>query len=101
MLPLPDGWASYARDAQRGVPGSTLEMYIAAIAARRGHGLASGTIEWLPSDPDVLAFRNGALTIVANTGTTPTPLPAGEIVIASGPAGDGVLPGDTTVWISA
>jgi len=100
-LPQPTGWASYARDAQRGVPGSTLEMYTAAIAARRTHRLASGTIEWLPSEPGVLAFRNGGLTIVANTGTTPAPLPDGEIVIASGPAGDGVLPGDTTVWMSA
>jgi alpha-glucosidase len=84
---------------QRGVPGSTLELYIAAIAVRRTHDLASGAIEWLPSEPDVLAFRNGDLTIVANTGTSPASLPAGEIVIASGPAGDGVLPGDTTVWM--
>jgi alpha-glucosidase len=98
-LPQPSGWASYARDAQRGVPGSTLELYIAAIAARRASGLASGTIEWLASEPDVLAFRNRDLTIVANTGTTPARLPAGEIVVASGPAGDGVLPGDTTVWL--
>ena len=98
-LPQPSGWASYARDAQRGVPGSTLELYIAAIAARRANQLASGTIEWLPSEPHVLAFRNGGLTIVANTGATPSALPEGEIVVASGPAGDGVLPGDTTVWL--
>jgi alpha-glucosidase len=100
-LPQPVGWTSYARDAQRGVPGSTLEMYIAAIAARRAHGLASGTIEWLASEPDVLVFRNAGLMIVANTGATPARLPTGEIVLASGPVGEGVLPGDTTVWISA
>jgi alpha-glucosidase len=98
-LPQPEVWGSYARDAQRGVPGSTLEFYVAALAARREHGLAEGDIEWLDAEADVLAFRNGGLTIVANTGLTPVPLPDGEIVVASGPAGDGVLPGDTTVWL--
>jgi alpha-glucosidase len=98
-LPQPEAWGSYARDAQRGVPGSTLEFYVAALAARREHGLAEGDIEWLDAEADVLAFRNGGLTIVANTGLTPVPLPNGEIVVASGPAGDGVLPGDTTVWL--
>jgi alpha-glucosidase len=98
-LPQPEVWGSYARDAQRGVPGSTLEFYVAALAARREHGLAAGDIEWLDAEADVLAFRNGGLTIVANTGLTPVPLPEGEIVVASGPAGDGVLPGDTTVWL--
>jgi alpha-glucosidase len=98
-LPQPEVWGSYARDAQRGVPGSTLEFYVAALAARREHGLAAGDVEWLPADADVLAFRNGAVTVMANTGLTPVPLPDGEIVVASGPAGDGVLPGDTTVWL--
>jgi alpha-glucosidase len=98
-LPQPSGWESYARDAQRGVPGSTLELYTAAISARREHGLASNAIEWLPSEPGVLAFRSGGLTIVANTAETPATLPPGEIVVASGPAGSGLLPGDTTVWL--
>jgi alpha-glucosidase len=98
-LPQPETWGSYARDAQRGVPESTLEMYTAAIAIRREHGLASGEIEWRDAAPDVVAFRSGALTIVANTGAVPVPLPAGEVVLASGPVGDGLLPGDTTVWL--
>lgn len=100
-LPQPSGWESYSRDAQRGVPGSSLELYTAALAARRLHGLASGTIEWLPSEPAVLAFRSQGLMIVANTAETPASLPAGEIVVASGLVGDGVLPGDTTVWLKA
>ena len=98
-LPQPEVWGSYARDAQRGVPGSTLEFYVAALAARREHGLAAGDIEWLETGSDVVAFRNRGLTIVANTGLTPVDLPEGEIVVSSGPAGDGVLPGDTTVWL--
>jgi alpha-glucosidase len=100
-LPQPTGWGSYARDAQRGVPGSTLEFYIDAIAARAEYALGAGQIAWLPSDDEVLAFRNGALTIVANTGATPVALPAGDVVVASGPVGEGVLPGDTTVWLRA
>jgi alpha-glucosidase len=98
-LPQPESWGSYARDTQRGVPGSTLELYTAAIAARREHSLATGEIEWLDAAPDVIAFRSGDLTIVANTGATPVPLPAGHIVVASGEMGEKVLPGDTTVWL--
>ncbi len=98
-LPQPPAWVSYARDTQRGVPASTLEFYRAALAARREHGLGSGGVEWLDSGENVIAFRNGALTVVANAGATPVPLPAGEVVVASGPVGDGLLPGDTTVWL--
>jgi alpha-glucosidase len=98
-LPQPEGWGSFARDTQRGVPGSTLEMYTAAIALRREHELATNDLEWLDAAPQVLAFRSGDLRVVANTGATPAPLPAGDVVLASGPVGDGVLPGDTTVWL--
>ena len=99
-LPQPAGWGSYARDAQRGVEGSTLEFYRAALAARAAHGLGAGSVEWLPSQPGVLALRNGDVTVVANTGTTPVPLPAGEVLLTSGPLADGILPGDTTVWLA-
>jgi alpha-glucosidase len=98
-LPQPEGWGSFARDTQRGVPGSTLEMYTAAIALRREHELATNDLEWLDAPPHVLAFRSGDLRVVANTAATPAPLPAGDVVLASGPVGDGVLPGDTTVWL--
>ena len=47
----------------------------------------------------MLAFRNEGVTVVANTGSTPVPLPSGDVLLASGPLGDGVLPGDTTVWL--
>jgi len=46
----------------------------------------------------VLAFRNGSVLVVANTGATPVPLPAGSLLIASGEVSD-ALPGDTTVWL--
>jgi alpha-glucosidase len=82
------------------VPGSTLEFYRTALALRREHGLGAGDIEWLEfDDPDVLGFRSGAVTVVANTGAGTAPLPEGTIALRSGEVGDGVLPGDTTVWI--
>jgi alpha-glucosidase len=48
---------------------------------------------------DVVAFRNGAVTVIANTGEAVVPLPAGEVILSSEPLGAGVLPGDTTVWL--
>jgi alpha-glucosidase len=99
-LPQPHTWADYARDAQAGIPGSTLEFYREALAARREHGLASNTLEWLPSiAPAVLTFRSGAVTVIGNTGAVPVALPAGRVLLASGPVGAAVLPGDTTVWL--
>jgi alpha-glucosidase len=99
-LPQPHTWPDYARDAQRGIPGSTLEFYREALAARREYALASNELEWLPStDAAVLTFRSGAVTVVANTGPVPVARPSGRLVLASGPIGDEVLPGDTTVWV--
>jgi alpha-glucosidase len=101
-LPQPRSWPAYARDAQVGVPGSTLEFYRDALALRREHALGTATIEWLANDDaDVITFRSGGLTVVANTGAATVALPAGRIVLNSGDAGDGVLPGDTTVWLVA
>jgi alpha-glucosidase len=99
-LPQPDTWGTCARDAQRGVPGSTLEFYRAALAVRRAHGLGAGRLAWLPSDPNAISFRNGDVVVVGNTGSTPIPLPAGRVLLASGEVGDGMLPGDTTVWLA-
>ncbi|MFF2493856.1 glycoside hydrolase family 13 protein [Agromyces sp. NPDC058064] len=102
-LPQPASWASFARDAQRGVEGSTLSLYQALLAGRRAHGLASGSLEWLAGPaPEVLSFRNGDVVVVANTGSAPVALPAGEVLLASGPLGEAsALPGDTTVWLRA
>ena len=99
-LPQPADWARFARDAQEGVPGSTLEFYREALRLRREHRLGAGAVEWIDGGGDaVAAFRNGAVTVVANTGSTPVELPAGTVVLASGELGAGVLPGDTTVWL--
>ena len=63
-------------------------------------GLGTTQLEWLTNpDPEVLTFRSGDVTVIANTGAGTVPLPAGRVILDSGDAGDGLLPGDTTVWV--
>lgn len=114
-LPQPAEWAELARDKQSGVEGSTLEMYKLALRLRRELGLASGTLEWLGADElgasdDLVAFRNGGVTVIGNTGSSAVQLPAAlgsTVLLASGPldapadAAALTLPADTTVWLSA
>jgi alpha-glucosidase len=102
-LPQPESWATYAPDRQRGVDGSTFELYKAALRLRRERGLGFGRLTMLEPDPDVVALRNGDLLVLANTGTGPVPLPAGATpLLASGPlVPDGAVPPDTTVWAAS
>ncbi|GGR29186.1 glycoside hydrolase family 13 protein [Agromyces mediolanus] len=112
-LPQPAEWADYARDRQHDAPGSTLSMYRAALRLRREHALANGTLEWIetPDAPDLVAFTNGALLVVANTGDTTVSLAqvlpdehaaaaAAQPLLASGDVARGILPADTTVWLA-
>jgi alpha-glucosidase len=101
-LPQPADWAAYARDTQAGVAGSTLELYTGMLALREEHNLGMGSLEWITGLGEaVVAFRNGAVTVVANTGEVPVELPLGTVLIASGDVDGGVLPADTTVWLLA
>ncbi|CAN5229774.1 glycoside hydrolase family 13 protein [soil metagenome] len=100
-LPQPEYWNDYARADQVGVEGSTLELYRAALALRAEHELGLGTLEWVQGYGEaVVALTNGAITVIANTGQVDVELPAGEIVLASGPLDDALLPADTTVWLT-
>ncbi len=99
-LPQPASWATLARDLQIDDPDSTLTLYRALLAARRAHGLGGGTLEWIDGYPaDVLAFRNGNVTVIANIGSTPIALPHGSVIATSEPLIDGLLPVDTAVWL--
>ena len=101
-LPQPADWDRFARASQLDVPGSTLELYRAALALRASNSLGLGQLEWIDGlGPDVVAFRNGAITVVANTGASAIELPAGRVVLASEPLVGSELPGDTTVWLAA
>jgi alpha-glucosidase len=106
-LPQPADWAPFAADAQDGVPGSTLELYKAALKLRRElSALGDGTLEWLDGPEGTLAFARPAdadgvrFQCWTNLGSAPVALPAGEVLIASGElAAAGSLPSDTTVWL--
>ncbi|CAM3809847.1 glycoside hydrolase family 13 protein [Nocardiopsis gilva] len=99
-LPQPEDWSDLSVAAQTGDPGSTLEMYRAALRARRA--LSPGTRFTWDRDLNVgyvLAFRRDDHLIVVNTGSTPVPLPPGEAVVASTDLPPAELPGDATVWL--
>ena len=99
-LPQPADWAPYARDAQEGRPGSTLELYKTALALRSEHGLGTGALEWITGyGKKVVAFRNGDVTVITNLGKVAVELPVGEILLSSEEIVGGALPTDTTVWI--
>ena len=60
-LPQPQGWADLSVEAERGVDGSTLEMYRAALRIRRAEAaLGEGPLTWLESPVDVLAVERTA-----------------------------------------
>ncbi|MEU3417741.1 glycoside hydrolase family 13 protein [Streptomyces murinus] len=100
-LPQPAGFAAYAVAAQSGVEGSTLELYRTALRLRRKL-LDGESLIWSTDSPEeVLDFsRCEGWRCVANLGTAAVAMPAGEVLLSSGPLpGDGVLPPDTTVWL--
>lgn len=96
-LPQPPYWAEYARDVQTSDPNSTLNLYRQALQVRSQNGLGSGTVQWQNSDPDVIAFQNGAVTVLASFGTKAVALPQSEVLVASAPIEDGILPAEATV----
>jgi alpha-glucosidase len=99
-LPQPPVWAEYALDRQRGVSGSTYELYRAALRLRRAYRLGAADLTWLETTADVLAFRCGDVLVLTNFGSVPADLPAGvTVLLESEPlTDDGRVPQDVTVW---
>jgi alpha-glucosidase len=107
-LPAPATWASLSVAAQTGDPGSTLELYRAALALRRQHeALGLGELEWLEAEPGVLAFRrtdgtDAGLTCVVNFGSAPVDIRRyGRPLLASELFDGTALPVDTAAWLNA
>ncbi|MEU3026163.1 glycoside hydrolase family 13 protein [Streptomyces incarnatus] len=107
-LPQPESWGELSVEAQTGAAGSTLELYRAALAARRARpDLGAGdTLEWLRAPEGVLAFRRGEFVCVTNTTGESVTTPAyGRVLLASGEVaetgGEAKVPADTTVWWTA
>ncbi|GAA2954909.1 glycoside hydrolase family 13 protein [Streptomyces enissocaesilis] len=112
-LPQPAEWAALSVEAQSGDPASTLELYRAALAIRRGHPALGGAdnLRWLNSSEGVLVFERRApdgtvFTCTVNTTGEPVRLTVpGELLLSSVRitvvATETVLPGDTTAWWTA
>jgi glycosidase len=82
-------------------PDSTLNLYRQALGWRRKLQGAE-RLEWMPgTSGQVLHFgRPGGWRSVTNFGPRAVPLPPGTVVVASAPLQAGLLPADTTAWIT-
>ncbi|MGW1211594.1 glycoside hydrolase family 13 protein [Streptomyces sp. NPDC002499] len=99
-LPQPESFGGYAVEAQDGTEGSTLELYRAALKLRRKL-LAGEALTWTADAPaGVLDFvRGDGWRCVTNLSGAALPLPAGEVLLSSGPSAAGSIDPDTTVWL--
>lgn len=99
-LPMPSEWAPTTVQAQERDPDSTLALYRRALALRRAEAdLRQGVPEWLDGPADCLTYRRGSVLVLLNAGTAGVPLPAGEVLLGSGPLADGVLPANAAAWL--
>ncbi|MCR1783905.1 glycoside hydrolase family 13 protein [Nocardioides carbamazepini] len=98
-IPQPADWESLSVAAQLGDPDSTLAFYQHALAARRAVFAGADEATTAIADDDLLVVLRGDVAIVLNAGDEPAPLPAGEVLISSGPLPGETLPPDTAVWI--
>lgn len=102
-LPMPFEWASLTVEAQLEDPDSMLSLYRHAIELRKSQPAFGGDeLEWYGAPPACFAFRRkgGGLICALNTGSGLVPLPAGEVLLSSGPLADGQLPPGTAVWLA-
>jgi alpha-glucosidase len=104
-LPQPSWFARSSVQAEEADAGSTLNLYREALRIRRALQAAE-TLAWVETDRnDVLHFRRpNGWEVVTNFGDHPFPLPAGDVLIASGELGESAdgtqsLPGATTIWL--
>ncbi|MGL5441268.1 MAG: DUF3459 domain-containing protein, partial [[Mycobacterium] stephanolepidis] len=101
-LPMPHGWAEFTVERQLEQADSTLSLYRRAIELRKTRDEFNGTsLEWYGSPPGALAFRvkGGGLTCALNVSSDLVDLPAGEVILTSGPLVNGKLPRNTAAWI--
>jgi alpha-glucosidase len=76
-------------------------MYRAALQLRRRRFVGDEALEWADAGEDVIVIRRGGgTTVIVNFGSRPVPLPASEVLLASGDLERGSLPPDTAVWLS-
>lgn len=101
-LPQPEDWANLTVESQVADPHSMLSLYKAALGIRRSHpALGDGTLTWIESGPDVLAFERGfGFVSITNLSDKAVDLPTyTKLLISSTPLENGKLPTDSTAWL--
>lgn len=100
-LTQPADWAALTVAAQDADPDSTLNLYRRSLRIRREDpDLRSAPLEWVDRGGSVLAFRRGWIESVTNLGSEPVRI-TGDVMLASAPLVDGMLPADATAWLRA
>ncbi len=100
-LPQSSWWGSYSVEAQEKDSESTLNLYRSALAIRQKEdGLGDGPMKWIDAGSNVLAFtRPGNFACFVNFGAEIS-LPSGaEVILATTPIINGVLPQDAALWL--
>jgi alpha-glucosidase len=103
-LPQPKDWRELTVAAESANPDSMLRLYRAALRIRRTEAaFADGPLTWRDAPEGMLAFDRGdGVRCVANLSAGPAALPPhSDVLLASGPLDDGLLPPDTTAWLRA
>jgi len=98
-LPQPE-WGQRTVRAQEADPGSTLNLYRAALAIRRARAeFHTGALEWVDLGPEAIAFRrDGILSVTAFA--DPVELPQGtRVLLSSARTRGAILPPDATAWL--
>ncbi|TSD99989.1 glycoside hydrolase family 13 protein [Skermania sp. ID1734] len=100
-LPIPPDWADRTVERQRSDPSSMVSFYRAALRLRAERTEFGGAgVVWLPGPSGAVLFqRPRGLICVLNAGPTPVELPAGNVLLASAPIVDGLLPTDSAAWL--
>lgn len=101
-LPQPENYRRYARSEQKGVAGSTLELYKQLLKIRKEFKMGLGELKWVEDlcDETTLVFDNSGVRVIANFGGTLN-LPAGELLVTTQHdlTVEGVLEHDQVAWI--
>ncbi|MFF4792635.1 glycoside hydrolase family 13 protein [Streptomyces sp. NPDC001276] len=100
-LPQPSYFAEYVTERALADTRSFWHLYRDGLQLRSAlPQLGEGSLRWLDTPPDVLAFvRGDGLVCAVNFGTSPTAAPvSGTPLLASGDCPPGVLAGSTAAW---
>ena len=100
-LPMPANWAELTVEAQLEDESSTLSLYRRALALRHElPELRGEEFSWHRAGDGCVAYQRGEdLLVVLNAGDAPVELPAGQLLLASGPVDGEKLPPNTAVWL--